>query len=104
MAGAASLLLKDADEALAYGPTLGFGLGQPTQGFEEGLAGVDRQQPDAQVAAERLRPPLRSAPSHQPGVNEDAGQLVSDGAMDAGSRHGRIAAATDAGQDAFVAN
>ncbi len=84
------VLLEDPNEQLADRLALGLGLGDPGEAFEEPRAGVDVDQLDALVAAERLDDLIALAAAHQPGVDVHTRQLVADRLVDQGGRHRRV--------------
>ena len=57
---------------------------------EEALAGVDHHEVHPELALERDPEELRLLLAHQPVVDVDAGQTVTDRAMDEGGRYGRV--------------
>ena len=90
---AAGVLLEDADEQLADGLALLLRVGDAGEALEEAVAGVDVDQLDALVAAERLDDLLALALAHQPGVDEDARELGADGPVDERGGDRRVDAA-----------
>ena len=75
---AAGVLLEDADEQLADRLALRLRFGDAGEALEEAVAGVDVDQLDAHVAAERLDDLLALALAHQAGVDVDARELMPD--------------------------
>ena len=76
------LLLEDADELLADDLALALRVVDAGEPVEEALVGVDVDQLDAELLAERLDHLLGLVLAHQPVVDEDAGELVADRAVD----------------------
>ena len=74
--------LEDLDEQAADGLALVLGVLDAVEGGEEALALVGVDQRDVVVVAEERHHLLRLAEPHQPGVDEDAGELVADRLVD----------------------
>ncbi len=94
--GAADLLgfgVEDVDEAGADDLALLFGVADAFEPRKEQFLGFGMDQRDVVVAPEQRDDLLRLARAHQPGVDEDAGELVADRFMDQDRGHGRIDAA-----------
>ena len=89
----AGVLLEDAHEQLADRLALGLRLGDAGEPLEEPVAGVDVDQLDALVAAERLDDLVALASAHQPGVDVDARELVTDRLVDQRRGDGGVDAA-----------
>ena len=68
----------------------------PAERGEELVAGVDVDDAGVQAAGEHLHDQPRLVQAQQPVVDEDAGQLVADGAVDERRRHARIDPAREA--------
>ncbi len=62
----------------------------PGEAFEEAVGGVDVDELDPLVTSERLDDLFALALPHQPGVDEHAGQLVTDRPVDERGRHGGV--------------
>ena len=92
----AGVLLEDADEQLADHLALRLRLGDAGEPLEVALAGVDVDQLDAHVAPERLDDLLALVLAHQPGVDVDARELVTDRAVHERRRDRRVDAAATA--------
>ena len=90
---AAGVLLEDPDEQLADRLALLLGVGDAGEPLEEAVAGLDVDQLDALVAAERLDDLLALALAHQPGVDEHARELRADGPVDERGGDRRVDAA-----------
>ena len=86
-------VLEHPDEQLADRLALVLGLGDPGEALEEAVLGPDVDQLDPLVAAKGLDDLLPLVLPHQPGVDEHAGQLGPDRAMDEGRGDSRIDAA-----------
>ena len=76
----------------------------PASTSQEALRGVDVDQVHLQVAAEGVEDALRLLAAQQAVVDEDAGQLVADGAVDERRRDRRVDAAGEGADDAAVAH
>ena len=76
------LLLEDADELGADDLALGLGVGHAGEPLEEALLGVDGDERHLEGVAEGGDHLLALALAHQAVVDEHAGQLVADGAVD----------------------
>ena len=72
--------------------------------LEEAVAGVDVDELDALVAAERLDDLLALALAHQPGVDEHAGELGADGPVDQRGGHRGVDPAGQAADGPAVAD
>ena len=90
---AAGVLLEDADELVADRLALLLRLDDAVQPVEEPVGGVDVDQLDTHVPAERLGHLGALAETHQPGVDVDARQAVADRPVDEGGGDGRVDAA-----------
>ena len=86
----AGVLLEDADELVADRLALLLRLDDAMQSIEEAVGRIDVDQLDAHVATERLRHLGALAESHQPGVDVDAGQPMTNRPMDEGGGDGRV--------------
>ena len=75
----ASHLFEDTDEELADDLALALGVGHPGQGLEESVGGLHVDQVDVELAAEGLLHLLGLVGPHEPGVDVDTGELVTDG-------------------------
>ena len=80
------------------------GSSTPASALEKPVLGVDRDELDAEVRAERALDLLALVQSQQPGVDEDAGELIADRAMHERRRDGRIHAAGESADHARVAD
>ena len=100
----ARLLLEDADELGADDLALRLGLVLTGERVEEALLGVDVDQLDPELLAERLDDLVGLALSHQAVVDEHAGELVADRPVDEHRRDRRIDAAGEAADDLAVAD
>ena len=98
------LLLEDADELGADDLALGLGLGDAGAAFQEAVLGVDGDERDLVLVAEGLDDLLALVLSHQPVVDEDAGELVADGLVDEQRRDRGVDAAAEAADDLRVAD
>ena len=78
----AGLGLEHLDELAADDLALGFGVGHAGQVAEELRAGVDMDHPGVQLAGEHLHHHRALVQAQQAMVDEDAGQLVADRAVD----------------------
>ena len=76
------------------------GSSMPARRFEEQRAGVDRLDAEMERVAEELHDPLRFVAAQHAVVDEDAGELVADGAVDQRRGDGRVDAARQAADDA----
>jgi hypothetical protein len=90
------LLLEDADELGADDLALALGLGDAVQLVEEARLGVDGDERDLEGVAEGGDDLLALVLAHQPVVDEDAGELVADGAVHEQRRHRGVDAAAQA--------
>ncbi len=100
----ARLLLEDADERLADALALDLGILDAGELLEEAIARVDVHERDAEVVAELADDLLALALAHQPVIDEDAGQLVADGAVHEQRRDGAVDAAGEAAEHLLVAD
>ena len=100
----ARLLLEDADELGADRLALGLGLAQPDEPREEAVLGVDGDERDLEVVAERGDDLLALVLAHQAVVDEHARQLVADRAVDEQRRDRRVDPAGEPADDAAVAD
>lgn len=98
----AGFVLKDFDEFAADDLALGFGVGDAGQLAHELAGGVDVDDLDAHVLGEGLHDLFAFVQSQQAVVDEDAGELVADGAVDERGGHRGVDAAGQA-EDDFVA-
>ena len=80
-------LLEDADELLADRLALGLGIGHPGELREEPVLGLHVDERHVEVPRERLLDLLGLPLAVQPVVDEHAGQLVADRAVDEQRRH-----------------
>ena len=76
------LLLEDADELGADQFALALRLADALEALEKALLGVDRDERDLEGVAEGSDHLLALVLSHQAVIDEDAGQLVADRAVD----------------------
>ncbi len=76
------LLLEDADELGADDLALGLGVRHAREAVEETLLGIDRHERHLEVVAEGGDHLLALVLSHQAVIDEDARELVADGAVD----------------------
>ena len=97
-----SLVLEHLNELAADDLALGLRVGHTSQVAHELLAGVDVDDAGMQLALEHGHHLLGLVQPQQPVVDEDAGELVADGAMDQRGRDAGIDAATET-EDRFVA-
>ena len=100
----AGLLLEDPDELAADRLALGLRVGDAGQRVEEPLARVDDPQLHAGRGDEVLLDLLGLALAQQPVVDEDAGQLVADGALHERGRDRGVDAAGQPADDPLVAD
>ena len=98
------LLLEDADELGADRLALRLGIADALQPREEARLGVDRDERDLEVVAERGDDLLALVLSHEPVVDEHAGELVADRAVHEQRRDARVDAAAEAADDLAVAD
>ena len=98
------LLLEDADELLADDRALLLGLGHPREPGEEPLAGMDVDERDVEVVAERLDDLLGLVLAQQAVVDEHAGELVADRLVDEQCRNRRVDAAREPADHALGAD
>src|SRR5690606_12817031 len=103
-AGFASRLLEDTDEGLADPPPLLLRVLDPLQALEEPLARIHDHQPDPEMAPEGALHALALALPEQPGVDEDAGELVADGPVHECGGDRRIDAAGQPADHLLVAD
>ena len=95
-------LFEDADEGLPDGLALGFGIGDALEHAEEPVGRLDVDQVHVELAPERLLHLVGLARAHEPGVDEHTGELVADGPVHEGGRHGRVDPARQGAQHAGV--
>ena len=88
--------LEDLDELMADDLALALGVGDALELTEEGLRSVDDAEVDLELAAEHLLDLGAFVETEQAVVDEDAGQLLANGALDEGRGHGGIDAAGEA--------
>ena len=98
------LLLEHRDELAADDLALGLGVAHAGQLAEEQLAGIDADHLGVQLADEHVHHHVAFVQPQQAVVDEDAGQLVADGAMDQRRGHRRIDAARQAEDHLLVAH
>ena len=98
------VLLEDAHEQLADRLALLLRIGDAAQSLEVALAGVDVDQLDAEVAPHGVDHLLRLALAHQPGVDVDARELMTDGAVHERRRDRRVDAAAEGADRPAVAD
>ncbi len=95
-------VLEDADELHADDLALLLGVGNALQSLEETRRGVDVFQPDVKIVAEEVLDRLRLAGAEEAVVDENAGQLVADGAVEQNGGHGGIDPAAESEDDALL--
>ncbi len=98
------LLLEDADERLADAQALLLRVGHAGQLGQEAVLRLDVHERHVEVLAEGLDHLVRLALAQEPVVDEDAGQLVADGAVDEQRGDRRVDAAGEAAHHALVAD
>ena len=81
-----------------------FGVGDAGELVEEAVGGVDVDELDLEVAAEGVDDALGLFAAQEAVVDEDAGELVADGAVDEGGGDGGVDAAGERADDAAVAD
>ena len=97
--------LEDADEGLADDAALAFGVGDAVEGTEELVRGrLGHHQSDPHVFAEGALDALALVHPHEPGVHEDAGQLVAHRTVHQRRRHRRVHAAREPADHLRVAH
>ena len=96
--------LEGADELPADDLALGLRLGDAGQGAQEALGLVDRDDADAHALGVVVLDLLALAGAQQAVVDEDAGELVADGAVDEGGGHGGVHSPAQAADDVGVAH
>ena len=96
------LLLEDADEILADPPSLLLRVADALEAGEEPVGGVDVDELDVEMVAERLDDPRRLVLAQEAVVDEDAGQLVADRPVHEQRRHRRVDAAREATEHAAL--
>ena len=87
---------EDLDELVADDLALTLGVGDALELAQEDLGGVDDAEVDLELAAEHLLHLGAFVEAQQAVVDEDAGQLLADGALDEGGRDGGIHSAGEA--------
>ncbi len=97
-------LLEDGDELAADDLALGLRIAHAGQLAEEQLARVDADHPGVQLADEHVHHHVALVQAQQAVVDEHAGQLVADGAMDQRRSHRGVDAAREAEDDLLVAH
>ena len=98
------LLLEDADEGRADPAALLLGVDHPGERVEKLVGGVDVDEVDVALGAHDVDDPVALAAPEQPVVDEDAGQLVTDGAMHERRRDGRVDAAAERADHLAIAD
>ena len=93
--------LEHFDELAADDLALRFRIGHAGQVAQELVFGIDADHLDAEVLGEHVHHHLAFVQAQQAVVDEHAGQLVADGAVDQRRGHGRIDAARQA-EDHFI--
>ena len=96
--------LEDVDEQAADDLAFLLGVGDAGQGVQEELAGVDAHDLGVQLAGEHVHDHVAFVQPQKAMIDEDAGELVTDGAMDEGSSHAGIDATGQAQDDFLVAH
>ena len=96
--------LEDADERRSDDLAFLFGIGHAGERGQEPVGGFDVDEIDVELASERLLDLVGFAEAEQPGVDEDAGQLIPDGLVHERRRDGRVDTAGEATHDASVAD
>ena len=96
------LLLEDADELLADPASLLLRLVDALEPRQETLLGLDVDERDVEVAAERLGHLLGLVRAHEAVVDEDAGELVADGLVDQQRGDRGVDAAREPADDAVA--
>ena len=92
-------LLEDADEQLPDDLALALGIGHPLERREVAVGGLHVDQVHVELALEGVLDLVGLAGAHQPGVDEDTGELLADGLVDQRRRHGRVHTAAQRAQD-----
>ena len=82
----------------------GSGVGDARQAAQEALGGIDVDEVDLQVAAERVDDALRLFAAQQAVVDEDAGELVADRPVHQRRRDRGVDAARQRADDVAVAD
>ena len=95
-------LLEDPDELPADDLALRLGVGHARKGVEEAVDGVDDDELDARGSDEVPLDLLGLARTQQAVVDEDARELLADGALHERGRDGRVDAARQPADDAAV--
>ena len=101
---AAGFLLEDGDEFVADDFAFLLGIGDAGEFAEEEIGGINGVDVEAELVAQVLLHVLEFVFAQDAVVDEDAGELVADGAMDEDGGHGGIDAAGEAADDAAVAD
>ena len=101
---AVRFLFEDGDELVADDLALLLGIGDARQLAEEALAGIDGVDVEAELVAQVLLHVDELVLAQHAVVDEDAGQLIADGAMHQHGRDRRIHAARERADDAPVAD
>ena len=92
-------LLEHVDERAADDLALLLGIGDACQAFEEQIGRVDEVERQMQLVAKPLLNLVGLVVTQQPVVDEDAGQAITDGAMNQHRRDGGIHAARQPAHD-----
>ncbi len=98
------LAVEDLDEGGADDLALLLGIAHAREPAEEQLGRVGMDQRDVVMALEQRDDLVRLARAHQPGVDEDAGELVADGLVDQHGGDRRIHAARQAADHPALAD
>ncbi|OPZ13490.1 MAG: hypothetical protein BWZ07_00479 [Alphaproteobacteria bacterium ADurb.BinA280] len=96
------LFLENLDEQIADNLALGFRIGDPLQGTEITLGGIDANDLDAHVLGEHRHDLIAFLPAQQAGIDEDAGQLRADGLVQQCGNHRGIHAAGQSQDDLLL--
>ena len=95
---------EDVDEGVADDFALGLGLVDAGELVHEGLGGVDEAELHVEVVGEEALDALGLVFAEEAVVDEDAGELLADGAVDEGCGDGAVDAAGEAEDDVGVAD
>src|SRR3989454_575134 len=98
------LFFEDGDELGADPLALDLRIGDATQNVEEAVAGIDMDQVDLEGVTEGMVDRPRLALPQEPVVDEDARELIPDGAVDQHRDHRRVHPARQRAQDAAGAD